>query len=201
MTTLEVSACNKSRRVITGVIVLLFVLTLVALDSYGKKRRVYVSEGMPASVAIENPQDAYALWKSKGVKGRVLVLFGNYPHFIRSADYTGVREITSNNFVEYSAFINIVRKIYFVVPDEGWEEKERLNEVGVFRTVSGMERGLYLYNLVGIPIIATTPTSLPPLSDPPLVYINKKMFDEAMILKVIASKGIKPDIIITYKGD
>ena len=190
----------KDRRVAVSLAVLLLFLTvIIALSLYGKANRVYASGS--AAFVVNSPEEAYSVWEEKKVRGRILLLFGKYPHIKKSRDYEGVRQLGPSNFIEFAAFNNIVRRIYYIIPDDNWEAVIQQGAVGSMRRVPGMERGLYLYNLVGIPIIATTPSSLPKLSETALVYINSGQFGEAQVRDILSGKGIASDVVISYRGE
>jgi hypothetical protein len=194
----EPSVGYRNKIAISLTVVVLFLAATITLSLYGKTQRVY-APGVTA-ITVESTEEAFSVWEERKVKGRTLLLFGNYPHITRSSDYKGVRQLGPSNLIEFAAFSNIVRRIYYLIPDADWEGLIRQGGFGAFRKVPGMERGLYLYNLVGIPIIATTPTSLPHLSEISLVYINSQRFNEADVRDILSSKGIASDIIILHRG-
>jgi len=175
---------------------LLLPAVIIALHLYGKASRVYGAGA--ETFSVDGPEQAYAVLEGKKVKGRILVLFGNYPHFKTSNDYAQVRQLTASNFIEFSAFNNIIRKIYYIIPEDAWEATMQKGAIGAIRQAPGRERGMYLYNLVGIPIIATTPTSLPHLSEPAVVLINSRRFDEASVRSILSEKEIVSDLILSY---
>jgi hypothetical protein len=175
-----------------------FLLVVVMLVWQGKSGRIY-GTGL-VEISVDSPEQAYTVWEEKGVKGRILLLFGSYPHFTRTIDYKDMRQLTPSNFIEFSAFSNMIRKVYYIVADENWEALRQQGMVGAFRTAPGLERGLYLFTLVGIPVIATTPTSLPDISDTALIFIDGRLFDESSVRSLLAEKGIRSDIVISYRG-
>jgi hypothetical protein len=186
----------NNKTIVSIIILAAFFAVVLGLNWFGISRRVGLRE--KTVLSVDSPEKIYEAWEARKVRGRILLLFGTYPHFTRTADYEGVRELTALNFVEFSAFNNLVRKIYMIVPDDQWEDIRNQPSIGALRKVPGMERGLYLYTLVGIPIIATTPTSLPPLSETTLVYINSRTFDKAFVQDILSSRGINTDITILY---
>lgn len=190
---------SRHRVAFSLAVILLFLTVIIAMSLYGKSRRVYAS-GVTI-ITVDSPEEAYSVWNEKNVKGRILLLFGKYPHVKKSWDYEGVRELTASNFIELAAFNNIVRRMYFIIPDDNWEEIRQQGMFGSFRPVPGLERGLYLYNLAGTPIIATTPSSLPNLSETTMVYINGRRFDEAYVRDILSNKGIASDITVLYRGE
>jgi hypothetical protein len=57
-----------------------------------------------------------------------------------------------------------------------------------------------LYNQSGIPIIAVTPSSLPPISEPALVYVNTHMFHLDQVLDLLAQKKINSDVLVSLES-
>jgi hypothetical protein len=189
------SAAATARTRIAIAILLLFVSTLVALDRYGKSRRVLAARAEVLEVA--RPDEAYAAWQNRGVAGRTLLLFGAFPHLGRTTYTEGAPPQT---FVERAALENVVRRVYYLVPDDAWDGLFGRRLLGFFRSAPGLERGLYLHYAVGIPIIATTPSSLPRLEEPPLVYVDERRYDLAFVEALLAEKGIAPDLVVASRG-
>lgn len=177
---------------------LLFTIVIIVVSNHGHNSRIF-APGRTA-YAVETPEEAYSIWKENNVKGRILLLFDNYPHLRGFRSYDGIPQLTQANLVEFSVFQNIIRKIYYIVPDDEWEDFRQLEIMHPLRAVPGLERGLFLYNLSGIPIIATTPTALPQLSETTLVYINNSVFNNAQAHELLSVKNITSDIIISYQG-
>jgi len=187
---------NKTAYTLAATVLLLVVL--LALSVHGRRNRI-VAPGQ-ADHAIGSPEEAYALWKGSGVRGRTLVLFDRYPHIRGRAGYDGTPRLSSSNLVEFCVFENIVRKVYLVVPDDAWPEFLRDGRMRPLRAVRGLERGLFLFNLIGIALIATTPSSLPHLEEAPLVYINAQVYDEREARDLLARKRITSDSVVTVQG-
>jgi len=192
--------------------VALFLFAVIVVSIHGSRTRTYASG--ESSYLIHAPEQAYAIWKSSNVKGRVLVLFDRYPHAWQTAfdgtprrthpegfvEYDGMPGLTPTNMIEFSASRDMLRKIYLVVPDSEWEQFRQMKTLRPLRNAGEMERGMYLYSFTGIPIIATTPTSLPNISERVLVYINKPVFDEAEARETLERKNIESDIIVVRNG-
>lgn len=178
--------------------ILMFMAVVAAVSYHGTSSRKFASSR--TEHIISRPEEAYAIWKEKKVKGRTLLLFDNYPHLMGLVGYSGSPQLRSANVIEFSVFGNIIRKIYLVVPDEAWEEFRQQEIMRPIRAVAGFERGLYLYTLSGIPLIAVTPTSLPQLSEELLVYINGTIYNDAKIRELLSLKHISSDIIISLQG-
>jgi len=177
--------------------ILLFIMVIIVVTSHGNKSRRFSSN--KAEFIVEKPELAYEIWKEKKVQGRVLLLFDNYPHMRGFGDYDGIPRLGQSNLIEFCVFQNIIRRIYFIVPDEDWEEFRQQPFMHPLREVAGVERGLYLYSLSGVLMIATTPSSLPHMAEETLVYINDRKFDYETTLDLLSRKWIESDIIIRYR--
>ena len=173
--------------------IILFIIIIVMVIYHGSRNRLVASGTM--KFTIENPEEAYDIWKDKNVKGRILLLFDNYPHMRGYYTYDGIPRLDRSNFVEFGVFQNIIRKI-FVIPDREWEEFQQQEAIHPLRKAAWGERGLYLFSMSGIPIIATTPASLPHIAEEPLVYVNDQKFDYETTMDLLSRKKIVSDIII-----
>ena len=189
----------SNRTVWTAVAFLLFIATVATVTVHGRNNRIIASGRTTATV--DSPEKAFAIWQEKQVKGRILILFDAYPHAGGLVSYNGPPRLTSSNLVEFGIFRNVIRKIYLIVPDPQWERF--LNQKGIIplREVPGMDRGLYLYNLNGIPFMAVTPSSLPRLKEEALVYVNDRLFAREEAEKILSEKQITADLfIICHQG-
>lgn len=177
----------------------LFITTIIVVNSHGHHNRVIAPD--LTTHLIESSEQAYQIWENKKVKGRILLLFDNYPHSKGRINYNGTPRLTQSNFVEFAVFNNILRRIYFIVPDSQWGgflKQEAMTNP--FREATSLERGLYLFNLNGIPLIALPLSSLPHLPEKPLVYINSSVFNQRQILEILGQKKISSDCIISLQG-
>lgn len=189
---------TSARRWIAIAILLLFVATLVTLDRYGKSKRGYAPRREVLEVA--RPGQAYEVWKERGVRGRVLILFGAFPHLWRTSYVEGMARGSEQSFVELAALDNLVRRVYFLVPDDSWDALFGERLPGYFRRVPGLKRGWYMHYSLGLPVIATTPSSLPRLGEPALVYVDEGRFALSFAEEVLSQKGIASDLIIASTG-
>lgn len=172
------------------------VLLVCAL--HGRSGRVFARE--KADFIINSPDQAFLSWQESKVKGRILLLFDNYPHLRGLFSYEGAPQLSGTNLVEFSIFNNIIRKIYLIVPDNRWDEFQQQKTIRPLRKVPGIEKAFYLGSLSGILMIAVTPSSLPHLEERPLVYINSVVFDDAEVRTLLSGKNISTDIIVTLRG-
>ncbi|GAW68853.1 hypothetical protein GPEL0_01r5385 [Geoanaerobacter pelophilus] len=169
------------------------------MNLHGNSNRIFAPG--KETVTVDSPEKAYALWQQKRVKGRTLLLFDNYPHMRGRFNYQGEPRLERSNLVEFSIFNNVIRKIYFVVPDAAWDDFLRKDTTKVIKAIPEMKKGVSLYNLNGMPMVATTPSSLPHLSEQALVYINSGVFDPAEVQQLISQKEITSDITVIYQDN
>jgi hypothetical protein len=188
----------KHRIFWTAALVSLFTAVLVASGHYGSSTRKYAAD--KTMHRIHAPEEAYSIWKSKNVRGRILILFDNYPHNMGYYSYNGEPRLLSSNVIEYAIFQNIIRRIYFIVPESQWTEFRTQKFIRPIREDTNVPKGLYLYNQSGIPIIAVPPSSFPAMKEKALVYINNRIFASDQALALLAQKNISSDIIITYES-
>lgn len=179
-------------------IVIVFTLVIIAAIRKGADNRIM----LPASKTetVQTPEQAFTLWQQSGVKGRTLILFDEYPHMNGLRNYPETPQLTRYNLIEYSIFKNIIRKIYLIVPEESWNELLQQKDKRPLRSAPGLAQGMYLFTMNGVPLIATTPSSLGQLSEDVLVYINKELFDSEKVIEQLRQKKIHSDIIISCLG-
>jgi hypothetical protein len=182
----------------TLTICIFFLCTVFFVNRLGKNSRVFAA-GKTVHT-IDAPEQAYGIWKGHNVTGRTLILFDSYPHNMGLISYQGTPQLTRTNFVEFSIFQNIIRRIYFVVPEIEWNDFRRQKFIRPIREASDLAKGLYLYNQSGIPIIAVTPSSLPHIPEETLVYINNRLFKREEVLGLLAQNRISSDITILYES-
>jgi hypothetical protein len=176
----------------------LFAAVLIVSGNHGINNRIYVAG--KSTHKIHTPEEAYVIWQKEKVRGRTLILFDSYPHNMGYYSYNGAPRLLQSNLIEYSIFQNIIRRIYFIVPEAEWNEFRNQKFIRPIREATDVIKGLYLYNQSGIPIIAVTPSSLPQLEETTLVYINNRVFASDQALALLAQKKISSDIIISYES-
>jgi hypothetical protein len=177
----------------------LFICIVFVVNRHGENNRQFASGEKVLS--INAPEKAYYIWKENNVKGRTLILFDSYPHNMGLISYAGIPQLSNTNFVEFSIFKNIIRRIYFIVPETDWNDFRSQKYIRPIREASELVKGLYLYNQSGIPIIAVTPSSLPSITEQALVYINSSRFKSEEALNLLSQNKISSDIIITYENE
>lgn len=188
---------GRARILLSLAIAAITAVTLVALDRWGRSRRVFAAPQAIAEVA--RPEQAYDLWRDRGVRGRTLLLFGPFPHPWRSTD-GGPHPRGPDSFVTAAALENVVRRIYVLVPDAEWEERFAVPLPGFFRAVPGLARGTYMHYPLGLPVIATTPSSLPRSDEPSLVYVDRRRYDPQAVARFLARAGHPYDLLVVSEG-
>lgn len=187
----------KNRTAYTVAIIFTFILVLFMAAKKGKNSRIALSA--PISFTIDTPEQAFAIWQQKGVKGRTLVLFDAYPHMKGFAEYVGPPQLNQWNLIEFSIFSNIIRRIYLVIPDSEWSDFLKRVAIRPLSDVASFEKKVTLTTRSGIPMIAVTSASLTSQSETVLVYINRERFDYNQAISTLTDKGILRDITIDYQ--
>lgn len=188
---------HKTAWSLAATILLVTVIAVVTFHGAGNRSFAPARQ----TVTVDSPEKAYSVWQQNGVKGRTLVLFDRYPHMRGRFNYQGEPQLLRSNLVEFSIFQNIVRKIYFMVPDAGWDEFLHEKTTKLIKPVPEIGKAVSLYNLNGLPMVATTPSSLPHLSEQVLVYINGDVFNPKEAQNLLTRKGISSDITVIYQGN
>lgn len=177
----------------------LFITTIIVVNSHGLNNRMIAPDS--TTPVIESSEQAYQIWENKKVRGRILLLFDNYPHAKGRFNYNDAPSLTQSNFVEFAVFNNILRRIYYIVPDIMWEDFRKQEAMtNPFREATSLENGVYLFNLNGIPLIAVPLSSLQQMPEKPLVYINTAVFNLTQTLEQLSQKKITSDCIIALQA-
>jgi hypothetical protein len=175
-------------------------LVLALCAARGRSGRAFAAA--PAAVEVAAPALALDAWRRAGVRGRVLVLFGRYPHAnTYYADWLAGAPLNDGNFLEVAVFENVVRRIYFVVPEREWEGFSAQRRMyWPYRELPG-GRGAYLHNVSGIPLVACTPSSLPRSGEPVLAYVERGVFGAAEAAGILASAGLAADLVVLHGAE
>lgn len=189
----------KNQMVIAFSAIALFCAAVLLVHDRGNSNRIFASG--QSVVTVDAQEKTFAIWQQHKVKGRILLLFDNYPHAKGLYFYKAPPLLTSYNLVEYSIFQNLIRKVYLVVPDQEWEQFRNKKEMGVIRDFADAEKGVYLYYRSGIPVIATPLSSLPHIPEKPLIYINTTLFSLEQTTNLLKEKQISSDIIVLLRGE
>ncbi len=138
---------------------------------------------------FENHDQALAVWRQLGLRGRALVHVDAHPDLNAVG---GGEPVTIANFVSAAAREGIVREIFWVIPDPSWCDGESRRAIA--RTLRRLARkhgppaaaldagnGCLRTRLGGIPVTALTLAALPSFSEPILLDIDT---DFLMIPKI-----------------
>jgi hypothetical protein len=175
-----------------------FLLVLIVASRLGDAGRVMITAA-PAVTVMAQAQAAIH-WEKAGVRGRTLLLFDSYPHMRGLAFYDNVPSLTNANFVEYSIFKNIVRRIYLIVADDQWHEFAARRDIGVFRAIQNGRAGFYLFTMSGVPLVAVPESGVPKIDETVLVYVNNGLFPTDRVSTLLKTKNIQSDIVLTCQG-
>jgi hypothetical protein len=190
------TAARRVRIVLSVLVLAATVAVLWGLDHRGRSARVFAAEKVV--LEVERPDQVFDVWSARGVRGRTLLLFGPFPHPWRSSE--GAHAHGPDSFVTRAALENLVRRIYVLVPDHLWDEEFGVPRPGFFRSVPGLAQGYYMHYPLGLPVIATTPSSLPELGEPALVYVDRSRFHPGAVQRFLARAGVRFDVLVTSKG-
>lgn len=173
---------------------LLLTGVLAGLSLIGLEGRAF-HDGMRIR-AIPEPYLAVKAWKEEGVRGRVLVHFDRQIH-------AGALEggVSDENYVYQAAEMNLIRKIYHIVPDAAWPEvRDALSRMlGVSN-----QGGLFHLTLEGTPIIVSTLKHIPVISEKVLINISGDYWNEGDLQRMALLVGngrLIPDIITVSGSD
>lgn len=188
----------KNRTAYIIAILSIFVITASIASLVGKKNRIYLPDSK--IVTVDSPEKACTLWQQNGVHGRILLLFDTYPHMKGLRFYDASPQLTRWNFVEYSIFKNIIRRIYLIVPEESWQDFKLRSEIRPLSDPSSPKQSIRLTTNSGIQMTAVTPASIPRLKETVLVYINTQEFDARLATELLSAKEIHSDLILQYRS-
>lgn len=186
----------KNRTAYSLFALLMFVVVIAAANHHGRNSRRFAQQTV--NVTIETPEKAYAIWNENKVKGRILLLFDNFPDMVGLDKYDGSPQLTQRNVFEFAVFNNMIRKIYIMVPDQDWEKYQKIVAGMLINKDGNLDGGIFIDTQSGVPIIAAPLSSLPHLTEEPLVYINDQKFDNDRTMDLLARKKIISDVIIRY---
>lgn len=175
-----------------------FLLVLIGASLLGDASRVMITAA-PA-VTVMEPAQAAAHWEKIGVRGRILLLFDDYPHMRGLAFNDGVPSLTNTNFIEYSIFKNILRRIYLIVADDQWQAFTARRDIGAFRALENGQEGVYLFTMSGVPLITVPESGLPKIDETVLVYVNNELFHADRVSTLLKTKNIQSDIYLTCQS-
>lgn len=182
---------KKAEIAITISILLFLAGVLIIVSLLGSGGRKYLDH--TDMEVISEPSGAVAVWTEDGVRGRVLV------HFDRHIRAGEGGELTNENYVYQATVMNIVRKIYHIIPDNSWPE---VSDTLSKRDEVSKEGETFRLTLEGAPIIITRIDNIPFIEEKVLVDINCDYWsgDDLGRVKSLLEDGLLTADVITVSG-
>jgi hypothetical protein len=179
---------------------LLLALVLAVAARRGERGRVTLSTRR--AVSVSSPEEAYRVWDEAGVRGRILLVFDRYPHLdLAYESYRAGARPDDRSFLDFAVFGGVVRKIYWVVPEDAWDDVSRQEQLyHVLRRLDGEAMVLLVNDNSGIPLVAATPSALPPIPEDVLVYVNGTLYDAAQIAALLERLKIATDLAVVLES-
>lgn len=192
-----------------GAVLLLVVALVLGMDAYGRSSRSY-AEGHTV-YHVESPQEAVAVWRTLGLRGRVLVNVDEYltvdleyewlPPVMEALDREDTTlPVEATSVVGVSMYSSIARKVFHVVPDADWP---RVSSGLASRPELAKEHGGYRLVVDGVPIIVTRARDLPRLAEPVIVYVNDDFaprIDRAVLDRLTSDPNVA-DVVVRVGGE
>lgn len=207
-------------RTLTSVlIVILVAASLFILSHTGVSSRLYgsakgFSDGDVPYYILRTSAEVYPFWKSAGVRGRAVIHFGRFLHYVgvdmpgvyegrdrfpvKTADLLGEYEkkLEYRNFLRVAVKGNVARELYNVLPPEAFREK--------FRSVGGGSRAEGVW-VAGDTVVThdfglrrTITGRIPLVEEPVLINIDASYFsgaDAPALLSELKRSGVRTDLL------
>ncbi len=208
---------ERFRLASSATILLMFVISLLAVNRAGVAARVYhtthgISERELPVALVRRTTDVYAYWKEKGVKNRIVVHLGRFLHFVELDPYQGYKtvrkfplraesllpeyeaKLSYLNFLWAAIETDIAREVYNVLPPAAFREKvaEIAQAEGVWRRSGGTYMTQYYGSLR---VIAG---DLPREREPVLLNVDASFFattDPERFVTELRGSGLSVDIV------
>jgi hypothetical protein len=207
----------------SAAIAVLAVASLIALDTYGKSRRVYhrpgrLSDGVVEKIITKTPGAAFTAWKARGFTGRAVVYATGaweridniydapvsrpYPlRLFRLSEVLAPGELTSATIL-YDAVLNkIARRITVILPKDKLDNvMERARKTKEF-LIEG-DRLYFPYQ--GMPRWFTTVKGFKKEQEPALLYVDASYFrseDPEELYQRLAGAGLETDNVILCREE
>jgi uncharacterized small protein (DUF1192 family) len=209
------------RSIITCLIVLLLAAgAILGLDRFGKNSRVMGHAGSlqdkkVAKELVENPGDAYRIWKKEGYRGRTVVfvaekwesfdpgelipqaMFRAYPlELYNTARLLEEEHLNGTTFLYVASMNGLVRRIVAVVPEA---EVERMRQqVPKVKDSQASAKSVFL-SRQGFPRWYTTAANYSGAGEPVLLYVGASYFkfaDPEELYRQLSSAGVQTDSVI-----
>lgn len=157
-------------------------------------------------IKITRPSEAFYIWKEFNVRGRILVYidseFSIEEIFQKSVEARFammgrmVPLLSDDNFIIHAMFNNIIRKIYYIAPDNSWDG---IKEILIKNKAISYHKGIFRLTIEGVPLIILRQQDMNRFSEKPLVYINtssKDGYDPLFLKRFIDDTGISDIVLI-----
>ena len=187
------------------VILLSFGAVTAAEMSTSHNHRKYIEK--PVIKTVREPDYPLEVWQSQNVLGRILVhydreLVSKESKFLNLLTDSDVA-LSRGNYIYLALRQNIIRSIYYIVPESSWNLLEnRIREYGKneFSVIEG--RG-YLTTIQGLPVHIMRLSDVPSLNirEPVLLNVSGSITTEAdrlAIVQTLKSAGIIADIVTLF---
>ena len=209
---------------ISAVVVLIAVLTVIGVDRYGKGSRTFgyvgtLQDPQVAKFLVDRPEEAYRLWKGRGVRGRSVLFVSDqwekltvdeinidppmsrpYPlQLYRIPEVQEQQHLSGSTFLYVASLNGIARRIVAVLDDAGYAHMLEAARSAKNSSISGGET--YITH-EGFPRWFTTASGFKGSSEPVLLYLSAAYFrtgDPDRLFQQLSAKGLRSDCIILCK--
>ena len=194
-------------------------LVLFALDQYGAASRVYGPAVPLSSLQVDkhfvnSPQESYRFWKSRGLKGRIIVyvadqwkridlkqyedvpLYRPYPLRLFNPSVEKERKfLDDDNFLYMASITGLARQVTAVLSERGYEDITRQAEKA--KDVI-MHRGDVRLPHYGFPRLFTTAAGLRGPGEPVILFVSASYFrdnEPKDLFRTLSASGIIADYV------
>ncbi|GFO70105.1 hypothetical protein GMLC_36840 [Geomonas limicola] len=201
-------------------LVVLFVLALYGLNAYGVSTRHAgpagsIGRARAVTHLLQNPTDAYALWKEAGYRGRTVVFVsGNWPSFVpgerlpeqmyrayplelfNTAQVFEKDSLDRLSFLYVAALNGIARSIVAVLPEE---EFARQRQAALKAKDHRILDGEVYFPREGYPRRFSTAARLRAPGEPVLLYVGASYFSAATadeLYRQLSTAGLRSDCVV-----
>lgn len=179
--------------------VLLFAAAAAGLAWHGARSRVFAPA--PVTRLVASQAEASALWRGLGLRGRTLLWFDDYPMALLALDPGQPGTADPSDAMGHAIQHNVIRRAYLVLPEARWARfRERAALYLPLQPVPEAPAPVALHTLSGIPFVAVTPSSLPRLDEPVLVWVNGALYDLPQAAAALQARGLTADVVVALQG-
>ena len=205
---------------VPSAIVLSLAVTVLVLDRYGHNSRTFRSSGAIDAAQVEKrivgtPGEAYACWKSRGLRGREAVFVADAwdrldidespsipmsrPYPLKPYDIARSFErntVTQANLLFIASLNGIVRSVVAVLSPAAYAERSA--GVQGFRG-KGPSGGMVFQPHQGFPRWFTTPTGFRGSREPVLLYVGASIFKSTgpdELFRKLKDTGLQSDCVL-----